>query len=81
MSEVPLYRKQTEEGVYHGWKLAWFRGGLVFEAHRWLYHSTLGSRVIKKKRKLAWPSCILFREGRVQGYLAHKKTTIPLRPP
>jgi len=21
----------------------------VFKAHRWLYHSTLGSRVIKKK--------------------------------
>ena len=28
-----------------------FRGGLVFKAHRWLYHSTLGSRVIKKKPK------------------------------
>ena len=26
----------------------WFRGGLVFKAHRRLYHSTLGSRVIKK---------------------------------
>jgi len=26
-----------------------FRGGLVFKAHRWLNHSTLGSRVIKKK--------------------------------
>ena len=25
-----------------------FRGGLVLEAHRWLYHSTLGSRVIIK---------------------------------
>jgi len=24
---------------------------LVFEAHRLLYHSTLGSRVIKKKKK------------------------------
>ena len=24
--------------------------GLVFKAHRWLYHSTLGSRVIKKRR-------------------------------
>ena len=31
-----------------------FRGGLVFQAHRWLYHSTLGSRVIKKKKE-AWP--------------------------
>ena len=27
-----------------------FRGGLLFKAHRWLYHSTLGSRVIKKGR-------------------------------
>jgi len=39
MSEVPLY-------------LNLFRGGLVFKAHRWLYHSTLGSRVIKKKQKV-----------------------------
>ena len=28
-----------------------FRGGLVFKAHRWLYHSTLGSIVIKKKKR------------------------------
>jgi len=28
-----------------------FRGGLVFKAHRLLYHSILGLRVIKKKRK------------------------------
>ena len=28
-------------------------GGLVFKAHRWLYHSTLGSRVIQKKKKSA----------------------------
>jgi len=28
-----------------------FRGGLVFKAHRLVYHSTLGSRVIKKKRE------------------------------
>ena len=27
------------------------RGGLVFKAHRLLYHSTLGWRVIKKKQK------------------------------
>jgi len=27
-----------------------FRGGLAFEAHRLLYHSTLGLRVIKKKK-------------------------------
>ena len=27
-----------------------FRGGLVFMAHRLLYHPTLGLRVIKKKK-------------------------------
>ena len=26
-----------------------FRGGLVFKTHKWLYHPTLGSRVIKKR--------------------------------
>ena len=29
-----------------------FRGGLVFKAHRLLYHSTLGLRVIKTKKKI-----------------------------
>jgi len=35
-----------------------FRGGLVFKAHRLLHHSTLGLRVIKKKKnpKLARPT-------------------------
>ena len=28
---------------------SWARGGFVFKAHRLLYHSTLGLRVIKKK--------------------------------
>ena len=28
-----------------------FRGGLVFKAHRLLYHSVLGLRVIKKRKK------------------------------
>jgi len=28
-----------------------FRGGLVFKAHRLVYHSTPRSRVIKKKQK------------------------------
>ena len=31
-----------------------FRGGLVFKAHRLLYNSTLGSRVMKKKEKEYW---------------------------
>ena len=29
-----------------------FRGGLVFKAHRLVYHSTLGLRVMKKKKIL-----------------------------
>ena len=29
---------------------SWFRGGLVFKAHRLLHHSTLGLGVIKKKK-------------------------------
>jgi len=35
-----------------------FRGGLVFKAHRLLYHSTLGLRVIKKKKEApaGWPA-------------------------
>ena len=33
-----------------------FRGGLVFKAHGLLYHSNLGSRVIKKKRRKAKPA-------------------------
>ena len=28
-----------------------FRGGLVFKAHRLLYHSTLGWRVVEKKKE------------------------------
>ena len=29
-----------------------FRGGLVFKAHRLSYRSTLGSRVMEKKKKM-----------------------------
>ena len=29
----------------------WFRGGLVFKAHRLLYHSTRDLRVMKRKKK------------------------------
>ena len=37
-----------------------FAGGLVFKAHRLVYHSTLGSRVIKKKKKV-YPSQVRAR--------------------
>jgi len=40
-----------------------FRGGLAFKAHRLLYHSTLGLRVIKeKKKKEEGPYPLLLRE-------------------
>ena len=29
--------------------MKWFRGGIVFKAHRLVYHSTLSLRVMKKK--------------------------------
>ena len=45
-----------------------FRGGLVFNAHRLLYNSTLGSRVIKKKKKVEW--------GRRQGVTSHLFNTV-----
>ena len=36
----------------------WFRGGLVFMVHRLLYHTTLGSRVINKKKNLVGAVCL-----------------------
>jgi len=43
-SVVTLGRELLEKGSR-------FRGGLVFKAHRLVYHSTLGLRVIKKKEE------------------------------
>ena len=39
------------EAHRHAARTAGFRAGLVFKAHRLLYHSTLGLRVIKNKNK------------------------------
>jgi len=57
----------------------WFRGGLKFKAHRLLYHPTLGSRVIKKKKRtmendgaVQW-----FRGGLV--FEAHTLVSLSLR--
>jgi len=42
-----------------------FRGGLVFNAHRLLYHSTVGLREKKKKKKISsfFFETVLFLEG------------------
>ena len=68
MSEVPLYLQRRSRN-----RLSWAKsacqvpGGIVFKAHRWLYHLTLGSRVIhkKKKKKIEKPSVV--GEIRVPG--------------
>jgi len=46
-----------------------FRGGLVFKAHRLSYHSTLGLRVIKKKKKRRAGERLIYfrREGQARG--------------
>jgi len=44
-----------------------FRGGLVFKAHRLLYHSTLGLRVIKKKKESQTRGSKRCRDGLREG--------------
>ena len=53
---IPRFMTLQSTTVRTKWlALVRFRRGLVFKAHRLLYHSTLGSRVIKKKKKYALP--------------------------
>ena len=54
-----------------------FREGPVFKAHPLLNHSTLGSRVIKKKQRCR----VNLAEVLDQLLLAHKKQPSPLGPP
>ena len=48
-----------------------FRGGLVFKAHRLLHHSTLGLRVIKKKKVRVW----------AEGFRVGCEEVLPQQPP
>ena len=48
MGEAP--RSVQEQLLYRN--VQQFRGGLVFKAHRLLYHPTLGLRVIKREGEL-----------------------------
>jgi hypothetical protein len=57
LKQQARYTHEIEQRVYLRWSLGVgnvqrFRGGLVFKAHRLLYHSTLGLRVIKKEKAL-----------------------------
>ena len=49
--EAALHARHTRLLIAHP-LLHLCGGGLVFKAHRLLYHSTLGWRVIKKKKKI-----------------------------
>ena len=49
LREVTAKTQNLEQLLHRNAKR--FRGGLVCKAHRWLYHSTLGSRVMKKQKK------------------------------
>ena len=51
----PMSYSTIEEQLLHR-NVKRFRGGLVFKAHRLLYHFSLGLRVIKKKKKS--PRCV-----------------------
>ena len=57
-----------------------FRGGLVFKTHRLVYYSTLGRRVIKKKREAEWRVQTRRRGGLVfEAYRLLYHSTLGLR--
>ena len=53
-AELRHEKKRTLSARWIAQGVKRFRGGLVSKAHRWLYHSTLGSRVIRKKEKVTY---------------------------
>ena len=59
----------------------WFRGGLAFEAHRLLYHSTLGLRRIKQTKEGEAAAIILARalpdETKVESETSRSKRKPP----
>jgi len=50
-TDITVHRSNHTHRTFLHINVKRFRGGLVFKAHRLLYHSTLGLRVIKKKKK------------------------------
>ena len=59
-----------------------FRGGLVFKTHRRAYRSTLGLRVMKKKKKDNGASLGAGAESRdrARGERVHRHPQVPLQP-
>ena len=88
-SRQPLQPPRQQSLVLLRRNLKWFRGGLVSKAQRLLYHSPLGSRVIKRKKYQSLGACnrplriCLISYPRpfwthqpqpsVQGHFAHEK--------
>ena len=61
-NEALDFETRVRRGTHHS-----RRRRPVFKAHRWLYHSTLGSRVIKKKRRGTCPThASLVRRARLR---------------
>ena len=54
----------VQENILCG-NVKWFQGGLVSKAHRRMYHSTLGSRVMQKKRE-KWRNLISIKTKTVE---------------
>jgi len=54
MSEVPLCVWPLSGDGPRSRRVRFWGMGLVFKAHRLVYHSTLGWRVIKKKKEEGW---------------------------
>ena len=54
----------------------WFRGGPVFEAHRRLYHSTLGVKVIKQSAKQGSRKGRSAPTWRARGHRCSRTTTL-----
>ena len=61
-----MVKRGSRDGqVREGCDVQRFHEGLVFKAHRLLYHSALGSRVIKKKGGHAGARHVRLRGGGV----------------
>ena len=54
---------------------------LVFKAHRFLHHSTLGSKVIKKKKRTHWSDVPICRGVRGRHAASRGRFPRPLPPP
>ena len=65
-------RDQERQGGYRN--VQRLRGGLVFNDHRLVYHSTLGVRVIKKRRREANSEDVIFEEYIMMDHVLHYTT-------